>query len=98
MKRHTFLIGLADKDTKQQELSREVYLRTIYNVVGDCTISDAVGYYTHDNGELVEEPSLRVDMLFKNDNNIRGYADRLKAELNQESIGYEVAEVELDLL
>ena len=98
MKRHTFLIGLADKDTKQQELSREVYLRTIYNVVGDCTISDAVGYYTHDNGELVEEPSLRVDMLFKNENNIKGYADRLKVELNQESIGYEVAEVELDLL
>ena len=89
MKKHIFLIGLCDKDTKKQKYSKEHFLSTIYNTVGDCTISDAYGYYTHEDGTLVKEPSLRVEMLFKRDEDMQGYADTLKRELNQESIGYD---------
>ena len=92
MKKHIFYVGLNDKDTKKQELSKDYFVDTIYETVGDCTISDAYGFYTHDDGSLVKEPSLRVEMLFKNDMDIRGFADRLKATLNQESIGYETVE------
>ena len=92
MKKHLFYIGLNDKDTKKQEHSKEYFLKTIHAVVGDCTISDAIGYYTHDNGELVEENSLRVEMLFKKDADIPKFADKLKKDLNQESIGYEYTE------
>lgn len=92
MKKHLFYIGLNDKDTKKQELSREQFLSIIHDTVGDCTISDAIGYYTHDNGELVKEDSLRVEMLFKRDSDIPKFADILKRELNQESIGYEFTE------
>ena len=98
MKKHIFLVGLKDKDTKQQVFSKDTYLNTIFEVCGDCTISDAVGYYTHDNGEVVQEPSLRVEMLFKNDNEIKPMADRLKVRLIQESIGYDFYETNPQLL
>ena len=92
MKKHIFYVGLNDKDTKKQEYPKEKFLSAIYETVGDCTISDSIGYYTHADGTIVKEPSLRVEMLFKNDSDIVGYADTLKRELNQESIGYETVE------
>ena len=92
MKKHIFYVGLNDKDTKKQEYSKEYFLSTIYETVGDCTISDSYGYYTHSDGTLVKEPSLRVEMLFKQDADMPKFADRLKLELNQESIGYETME------
>lgn len=92
MQKHIFLIGLCDKDTKKQEYPKEYFLNTIYETVGDCMISDAYGYYTHADGSLAKEPSLRVEMLFKKSEDMPGFADRLKKELNQESIGYDVVE------
>lgn len=92
MKKHIFLIGLCDKDTKKQEYPKEKFLSAIYETVGDCTISDSYGYYTHDDGTLIKEPSLRVEMLFKQDADIPKYANTLKKELNQESIAYECVE------
>ena len=92
MKKHIFLIGLCDKDTKKQEHPKEYFLKSIYQTVGDCTISDSYGYYTHADGTLAEEPSLRVEMLFKEDSDIPRFADKLKKDLNQESIAYEVVE------
>ena len=92
MQKHIFLIGLNDKDTKKQELSKEYFLSTIYETVGDCTISDAYGYYTHADGSLAKEPSLRVEMLFKKSEDMPKFADKLKKELNQESIGYDIVE------
>ena len=86
MQKHIFLIGLCDKDTKKQEYPKEYFLNTIYETVGDCMISDAYGYYTHADGSLAKEPSLRVEMLFKKSEDMPGFADRLKKELNQESI------------
>lgn len=92
MQKHIFLIGMNDKDTKKQELTKEKFLSTIYKTVGDCTISDSYGYYTHADGTIVKEPSLRVEMLFKDSKDMPRYADELKKELNQESIAYEVVE------
>ena len=92
MKKHIFIIGMNDKDTKTQVISKEKFLSSIYETVGDCTISDSYGYYTHADGSIAKEPSLRVEMLFKKDSDIKGYADKLKADLNQESIAYEVVE------
>ena len=98
MKKHIFMVGLKDKDQKKQVLTKSTYLKTIFEVCGDCTISDAVGYYTHTDGTSIKEPSLRVEMLFKNDNEIQPMADRLKVRLNQESIGYDFYETNPQLL
>lgn len=87
LKKHTMFIGLLDKDTKKQVVTTPIAKSIINKVVGDCTISDAMGYYTHEDGTQVQEPSLRVEMLFKLDEQVMAMAQQLKKELNQESIG-----------
>lgn len=86
IKKHTLLIGLNDKDTKKQIISMSKAKRIIMNVCGDCTISNAYGCYTHEDGQQVHEKCLRVEMLFKADNEVISYAKQLKKDLNQESI------------
>ena len=87
--KHVLLIGMADKDAKVQTIPTELFKATINNVCGDCSIIEGIkGYYTHDNGEKVQEDTLRVEMLFKDDAEVRLMANRLKSDLNQESIIY----------
>lgn len=86
VKKHTLFIGLNDKDTKKQIISNSKARNIISDVVGDCTISKAYGCYTHDNGTKVKENTLRVELLFKADNEVLLFCKRLKELLNQESI------------
>jgi hypothetical protein len=55
-------------------------------IVGDCTLTDAIGHYTHEDGSTVKENSIKVEMLFKADNQVVEYAKRIKKEFNQESV------------
>lgn len=80
------MVGLNDKDTKGQVMSTDTCKRIVMGIVGDCTISDAVGQYTHDNGEVVQEKCLRIELLFKGDNEVISYCHAIKKSLNQESI------------
>ena len=98
MKKHIFIIGMNDKVTKKQELSKKFFIENIYNTVGDCTIYEGLGYYTHEDGTPVKEKSLKVEMLFKEDKDIPKYAEHLKTIFNQESIVYEYQEVNSVLL
>lgn len=84
--RHTLIVGLNDKDTKKQVCNRHRAKKVIMDIVGDCTISDAIGHYTHEDGSQVNEKSIKVEMLFKADNQVIDFAKRIKQELNQESI------------
>ena len=84
--RHTLIVGLNDKDTKKQVCNRHRAKKVIMDIVGDCTISDAIGHYTHEDGSTVNEKSLKVELLFKADNQVIDYAKQIKKELNQESI------------
>ena len=84
--RHTLIVGLNDKDTKKQVCNRHTAKKVIMNIVGDCTISDAIGHYTHEDGSQVNEKSLKVELLFKADNQVIDYAKRIKKEFNQESV------------
>lgn len=84
--RHTLLIGLNDKDTKKQVITNPMAKQIIMGICGDCTISDAEGRYTHEDGTEVTEKSIRVELLFKADNQVVSYARKLKEKLNQESI------------
>ena len=86
MLRHTLIVGLNDKDTKKQVMARHAAKRVIMNIVGDCTISDAIGHYTHEDGTTVNEKSIKVELLFKADNEVMAYSKQIKKELNQESV------------
>ena len=84
--RHTLIVGLNDKDTKKQVCNRHRAKKVIMDIVGDCTISDAIGHYTHEDGSQVNEKSIKVELLFKADNQVIDFARQIKKELNQESI------------
>ena len=87
MYEHTLFIGLFDKDTHEQVLSTSEFKQIISNTLGDCTIKEGqTGYYTHDNGSKVTEPSLEVKKFGGSKRDIVNKARILKVKLNQESI------------
>ena len=86
LNRYTLYVGLNDKDLKYQTVPTEEAKDIVNTVCGDCSIQDITGYYTHDNGEKIKENTLKVELLFKEDNDIRLYCRDLKRLLNQESI------------
>ena len=85
--KYVMLIGTADKDLKYQTIPTEQFKETINRVCGDCSIFEGItGYYSHEDGTKVKEDTLRVELLFKDDAEVRLMAQELKKELNQESI------------
>lgn len=90
---YTFSIGLFDKDTKKQEIPTVKAKKIIQNLtvkfLGFWTISNKnIGVYTHQNWEIVTEPSYEVNFKTQNPDHkaILEYVLNLKTKLNQESI------------
>ena len=79
-------VGLNDKKLKYQTIPTEQAKDIVNNVCGDCSIQEITGYYTHDNGEKVKENTLKVELLFKDFDEVKLYVTDLKRLLNQESI------------
>ena len=90
MKKHILYVGLKDKDSKKQVITTTRAKNIIAGICGDCTLSDSTGVYTHNNGKQVKEHTIRVELLFKAEKDVKRMAQDIKAKLNQESIGYEV--------
>lgn len=81
--KYNLYIGLNDKDSKQQE----IFTLDAYKIVGDCTIQEARGLYTHRDGTKVLETTLIVQVIdFDNTLDIIPVVNSLKTALNQESI------------
>lgn len=97
MIKHTLYIGLNDKDTKHQEIGTLDAFKICTNIftstTGGATISEATGIYTHDNGEIVREKSLRCEVFGADTETIKKAADQIKTALNQEAIAIEISEV-----
>lgn len=96
--KHTLYIGLNDKDTKQQKIATVEAYKILYNMLRaagyeGATISEATGFYTHDNGTIVIEKSLRVEVLYANDKKTDDLIQQLKIVLNQESIALQVENI-----
>ncbi len=106
MKKYTLSIGLNDKDRYTQiigfEKAKDVIVEELAKQGLDCTVYKANGVYTHENGKTVSEETVRVDCYQFDDNSIFQKVVKsctnLKSLLNQESIAYEVQEVEGGLL
>lgn len=56
--KYTLYIGLNDKDSKVQEISTLDAYKMIGALVGDCTIQEGRGLYTHQDGTTVLESTL----------------------------------------
>ena len=97
MTKYLLTVGLLDKDSKVQEIgtvhATKAVTRMVTSKIGFGTILDASGVYTHADGTLVTEPSIRIEILdtegtIERDKIIE-LANELKITLNQESILFE---------
>lgn len=97
--KHTLYIGLNDKDTKTQLISTAEALHLVNTycalVFDGATVSTASGVYTHENGEITVETTIKVELFTDNENAVKTAASAFKDALNQETIGYTVEPVKL---
>lgn len=86
LNKYTLYVGLNNARSKVQEISTEDAQTIINKICGDNTTQIVKGHYTHDDGTKVNETTLKVELLFKDDSSIRMMCNDLKRELQQESI------------
>ena len=100
--KYILTIGLNDKDTYTQKYDTI----TAYKLVEDTlktytngyTIYETKGGYKHDNGTFVQETSLRVELSFISETQVRVIALALKKLLNQEAIVLETQKLNSELI
>jgi hypothetical protein len=106
MTKYILTMGLFDKDSHLQEIktveASKILNRMVVARLGYGTITEATGIYTHENGEVVVEPSLRVEILATedtiNDVSVKSLAVEMKTTFNQESILFEKVEQQADFI
>ena len=93
MTKFILFLGLFDKDSKAQEISTlnafKIASNLVTDIVGYGTITEAMGIYTHDDGTIVNEPTLRIEITGSELEKIKRLAIALKQAFNQESIALE---------
>lgn len=89
-KLYTIFVGLNDKETKKQEITTaeaEEHIKAITREAFEgATISLAYGVYKHENGVQVTETTIRIEVVFVEEELVRDYVKDLKEFFNQESI------------
>ena len=103
MKKITLYIGLNDKDSKVQEVNTLDAYKIVSNIIGvGSTITEGRGIYKHEDGTVVSEVSLVVELLdFDNSLDkgwVKGKIGQIKTILNQESVAVQYQEVESELI
>ena len=92
--RYELFIGLNDKESKVQEISTdEAYNYIMSNVIstfggGTITVNNH-GVYKHDDGTLVDENTIKIDLSFVDDKKMEMLEDFMRDVMkafNQESI------------
>lgn len=101
MTKTTLYIGLNDKDTKKQEVNTTEAIKLLTNMltdIGGATIYEATGIYTHENGDIIIENTLRVELIGVEENIILNKIKVLKLLFNQESIIKQTEEINTSIL
>ena len=101
MKKFTLYMGLNDKDAKVQVISTIEAYKVVSNIIakdfGGGTIFEAQGIYKHEDGKIVFEKTLRIEILFAEEPQIKALVAELKKIFNQESIAVQVEDINSDL-
>lgn len=97
MKKITLYVGLNDKDTKVQKVdtmeASKIATNIITSYTDGATIYNATGIYKHEDGTIVLENTLRIELYECNDEALISIIDTLKHVLNQEAIIKQIEEV-----
>ena len=90
IKKYTIYLGLNDKDSKVQEVSTLEAYKIVSNLIsadfGGGTIFEAKGIYKHEDGTIVTETTLRIELLFAEEIQVKEFVETLKKLFNQESV------------
>ena len=101
MTKYTLYVGLNDKDTHVQKISVLEAAKMVMNIVlshtDGATIYEADGIYKHDDGTVVVEKSLKVELLFIERKAVTAIVDLIKTVLNQESVIIQTSEIVSEL-
>lgn len=101
IKKYTLYMGLNDKDSKQQQVSTLDAYKMVNNLVcrmfDGGTISEAQGIYKHEDGTVVVETTLRIELLFAEEESVKELVATLKSVFNQESIAVQKEVVNSEL-
>lgn len=91
--KHILYVGLNDKDSKTQKISTLEAYKIVENIctayVSGATIREGRGIYTHDDGTIIRENTLIIEIFDATGAQIDFIATSLKVALNQESIAYD---------
>ena len=98
MDKYILYVGLNDKDTKTQKIDTlSAYNLTnniLLNYVEGATVTQSKGIYKHNNGNVVIENTLIIELLFTDNDTVNKIANDLKKALNQESIAIQKFNIE----
>ena len=101
IKKFTLYLGLNDKDSKHQEVSTLEAYKIVSNLISSDfdggTIFEAKGIYKHENGTIVTETTLRIELLFAERDKVRELCGTLKKLFNQESVAVQEEEINSQL-
>ena len=86
MNKHEIFIGLNDKCTKTQMINTDDAMLKVHALVGDCSMSIIQGYFTHADGSMVVEKTIKCEIFGMGDDKVHAIVEQLKLDLNQESI------------
>lgn len=90
MNKTTLYIGLNDKDTKTQKIDTIEAFKIVSNIIAEYadggTIYNATGIYKHDDGSIVIENTLRVELIDTAPAALDKIISIIKTVLNQEAI------------
>ena len=85
--------GLNDKDSHAQEVNTLDAYKIACNIfcqtTGGATITEAMGVYTHDDGTIITETTLKCEVFGVELAQVRKAAEMLKTAFNQESVAME---------
>lgn len=102
MEKFILYVGLNDKDTKVQKINTLEAYKIVNNIVmqytNGATIYEANGIYKHNDGTIVIEKTLRIELMFIDREIVNKIIDILKRVLNQESIVLQIEKINSELV
>lgn len=90
MKNYIIICGLNDKNTRKQEITTERAKQALAGIVLEyadgATLTECDGIYKHEDGGIVFEKSIKIEISGISKENAERIASKAKKVLNQESI------------
>jgi len=99
IKKYNLFLGLNDKKTKTQLINTLEAYKILMNMLNGATITEATGFYKHNDGTVIIEKSLKIEILdFDNTFNVIKTCETLKSLFNQESIAVQTEIIDSQLI